>query len=219
MKAEVFTSDDVEGVLRKMVKVYGSGRTAKMLNVPQCSVINAVRGRKGIGGKLSAALGYQAVYVKARAATVLVLALSLMACSTGLQERAYKNEHGVYIVSQSLVNDRVTAGQPHVTSEQACWKKHTSEDMTELRKDGEEHSWYYQCKDLKEYKPGEYQASLDQPIATMYQGPVSAGLLGLGMGTGLAFSGDTVTNSNRASAGASSSATGGTAINKGRHRR
>lgn len=149
---------------------------------------------------------------------LLMVAVMLAGCSTGLQERAYKNEHGVYIVSQSLVNDRVTAGQPHVTSEQACWKKRTSEEMTELRKDGEEHSWYYQCKSLKEYKPGEYQASLDQPIATMYQGPVSAGMLGLGMGAGLAFSGDTVTNSNRASAGASSSATGGNVINKARRR-
>ena len=146
---------------------------------------------------------------------LILMAVALSACSSGLQEKAYKNEHNVFIVSQSLVNDRVTAGQPHVTSEQACWKKHTSEEMVELRKDGEEHSWFYQCKDLKEYKPGEYQASLDQPIATMYQGPVSAGMLGLGMGAGLAFSGDTITQRSSAAAGSSASAT----AKAGRHHR
>lgn len=127
---------------------------------------------------------------------VAILALLVLAgCSSGLQERAFKNEHNVYIVSQSLVNDRVTAEQPHITAEQACWKKHTSEEMTELRKDGEQHSWYYQCQDLKDYKPGQYTVSLNQPIGTLYQGPVSAGLIGLGVGAGLAFSGDTITQS------------------------
>lgn len=123
----------------------------------------------------------------------LLLLVVLAGCSTGLQERAFKNEHGVYIVSQSLVNDRVTANQPHLTGELACWKKHTSEEMVELRKDGEEHSWYYQCQDLKDYKPGQYTASLDQPVGTIYKGPIEAAMIGGGVGAGLAFSGDTVT--------------------------
>lgn len=135
---------------------------------------------------------------------LILMAVVLSACSSGLQEKAYKNEHNVYIVSQSLVNDRVTAGQPHVTSEQACWKKHTSEEMVELRKDGEDHSWYYQCKDLKEYKPGEYQTVLDQPLATLYKGPLEAAIIGGGIGAGLALSGDTITqNGGNASARAS----------------
>ena len=126
--------------------------------------------------------------------TFFVFALLLLAgCSSGLQEKAFKNEHNVFIVSQSFVNDRVTAEQPHITAEQACWKKHTSEEMVELRKDGEEHSWYYQCQDLKDYKPGQYTTSLNQPVATLYQGPISAAVLGASVGTGLALSGDTVT--------------------------
>ena len=136
-----------------------------------------------------------------------VMAVVLSACSSGLQEKAFKNEHNVYIVSQSLVNDRVTAGQPHVTSEQACWKKHTSQEMVELRKDGEEHSWYYQCKDLKEYKPGEYQTVLDQPLATLYKGPLEAAIIGGSIGAGLALSGDTITQRSSAAAGSSASAT------------
>lgn len=152
--------------------------------------------------------------------TTFVFALLVLAgCSTGLQERAFKNEHGVYIVSQSLVNDRVTASQPHLSTEQACWKKHTSEEMVELKKDGEEHSWYYQCQDLKEYKPNLYHTVFDQPLATLYKGPLEAAIIGGGIGAGLALSGDTVTQSSRASAGASSSATGGNAINKGRRHR
>ena len=133
---------------------------------------------------------------------LLVIGLMVLAgCSSGLQERAFKNEHNVFIVSQSLVNDRVTAEQPHITAEQACWKKHTSEEMTELRKDGEQHSWYYQCQDLKDYTPGQYTTSLTQPVATLYQGPVSAGVIAAGVGAGLAFSGDTVTqNGGNASA-------------------
>lgn len=147
----------------------------------------------------------------ARPTTFVFALLILAGCSTGLQERAYKNEHGVYIVSQSLVNDRVTAGQPHLTSEQACWKKHTSEEMTELRKDGEEHSWYYQCKSLAEYKPGEFMAVMDQPLATLYKGPLEAAIIGGGIGAGLALSGDTVTNQSSSSASARSK--------RGHHRR
>lgn len=64
MKINVFTEDDVMGELKRMVNVYGSGKTARMLQVWHCSVINAVKGRKGVGGQLAAALGYRAVYVR-----------------------------------------------------------------------------------------------------------------------------------------------------------
>lgn len=124
---------------------------------------------------------------------VFVMALSLVACSSGLQERAFKDESGSYIVSRSLVNDRVTAGQPHISGAFACDTKITSEQMVELKKDGAEHSWYTQCQPLEKYRPFGYVAVHDQPIGTLYQGPISAAILGASVGTGLALSGDTVT--------------------------
>lgn len=135
---------------------------------------------------------------------VMGVSLAVLAgCSTGLQERAFKNEYGVFIVSQSLVNDRVTANQPHITGQQACMHKYTPEQMADLRKDGEEHSWYYGCQKLDDYKPGLYQATSDQPVATLYKGAVEAGVLGASVGTGLALSGTDVTQSG---GGASASA-------------
>lgn len=126
--------------------------------------------------------------------TFFVFALLLLAgCSSGLQEKAFRDESGVYIVSRSLVNDRVTANQPHLTGAFACDTKLTSEQMTELRQDGNEHSWYTMCQPIERYRPGAYQMTSDQPIGTLYQGPISAAVLGASVGTGLALSGDTVT--------------------------
>lgn len=150
---------------------------------------------------------------------LLMMGVSMVACSTGLQENAFKNEHRVYIVSQSLVNDRFTASQPHVSGTFACGSRYTSEQMAELRQDGAVHSWYHACTPVQDYQTGAYQTLADQPVATLYKGPLEAVIIGGSIGAGLALSGDTITNSNRASAGASSSATGGNAINKGRHRR
>lgn len=145
------------------------------------------------------------------------LLLVLSACSTGLQERAFKNEHGVFIVSQSLVNDRVTANQPHINGQQACMHKYTSEQMVDLRKDGEEHSWYHGCQKLEDYKPGMYQITLDQPVGTIYKGPVEAAVLGAAVGTGLALSGPEVTQQG----GGASSSSNATAKSRGSrgHRR
>ena len=82
--------------------------------------------------------------------------------------------------------------------------KYTSEEMVGLRKDGEEHSWYYGCQKLEDYKVGQYQTSMDQPVATLYKGPLEAAILGGSVGAGLALSGDSVVQNGRATAGATS---------------
>ncbi len=152
--------------------------------------------------------------------TSFVFALLLLAgCSSGLQETAFRDESGTYIVSRSLVNDRVTANQPHVSGVFACDGKYTSEQMVELKKDGAEHSWYSTCQPIEQYRPGAYHATSDQPIATLYKGPVEAAILGAAVGTGLAMSGDTITQRGTSIAGSSASAQGGNAINKTGHRR
>ncbi len=153
--------------------------------------------------------------------TIIVCAVLLTGCSSGLQERAFQNEHGVYIVSQSLVNDRITSNQPHLTGGQACFKKYTSEEMAGFRSEGDEHSWYYQCQKLDDYKPGQYATSMDQPVATLYKGPIEAAIMGGSVGAGLALSGDTITQRGTAAAGASATGQGGNAVSGGRrwHRR
>lgn len=127
--------------------------------------------------------------------TVLIVAsmCALSACSSGLQERAFKDESGTYIVSRSLVNDRVTANQPHISGVFACDYKLTSEQMVEKRQDGNEHSWFTMCQPIEKYRPGAYQTTSDQPVGTIYKGPVEAAILGGSIGAGLAMSGDTVT--------------------------
>lgn len=136
-------------------------------------------------------------------------------CSSGLQERAFKDEHGNYIVSRSLVNDRVTANQPHPSGTFACAHKRTSEEMAELNQDGDQHSWYTVCQDIERYAPGIWKTTSDQPIATLYKGPIEAAILGGAIGAGLANSGDNI--SQRNSAGASASASSD--ANAGRHHR
>lgn len=116
-------------------------------------------------------------------------------CSTGLQETAFKDESGTYIVSRSLVNDRVTANQPHVSGVFACDSKMSADAMAQWRQlnHGEERSEYSQCQPIERYRPGAYQLTSDQPIGTIYKGPVEAAILGGAIGTGLALSGDSVT--------------------------
>ncbi len=140
-------------------------------------------------------------------------------CSSGLQERSFRDESGTYIVSRSLVNDRVTANQPHVSGVFACDTKVTSEQMAELNKDGAEHSWYTQCQPIEKYRPGAYVATADQAIATLYKGPLEAAIVGAGVGTGLAMSGDTITQRGSSTSIAGASAQGGNAITKGHRRR
>ncbi len=150
---------------------------------------------------------------------LLMMGVSMVACSTGLQENAFRNEHGVYIVSQSLVNDRFTASQPHVSGTFACGSRYTSEQMAELRQDGAVHSWYHACTPVQDYQAGAYQTLADQPVATLYKGPLEAAIIGGSIGAGLALSGDTVTNSNRASAGAISGSSATATSGRGHHRR
>ena len=91
------------------------------------------------------------------------------------------------------MNDRVTANQAHVVGVFACDTKLTSEQMVEKRKDGDDHSWFSMCQPIEKYRPGAYQLTSDQPIGTIYKGPVEAAILGGSLGAGLAMSGDTVT--------------------------
>jgi RyR domain len=149
----------------------------------------------------------------------LCVVLLLAGCSSGLQETAFRDESGTYIVSRSLVNDRATANQPHVSGVFACDGKYTSEQMVELKKDGAEHSWYSACQPIEQYRPGAYHVSLDQPVGTIYKGPVEAGFVGAGLGLGLGFGGDTITQRGSSTSVAGASAQGGNAINKTGNRR
>ena len=119
----------------------------------------------------------------------------LVGCSSGLQERAFKDESGTYIVSRSLVNDRLTSNQPHVSGVFACDSRMSAEEMAKWKQanNGDERSEYSQCQPIEKYRPGAYQLTHDQPVGTIYKGPVEAAILGGAIGTGLAMSGDTVT--------------------------
>lgn len=136
---------------------------------------------------------------------VIGLVMVVAGCSSGLQERAFKDESGTYIVSRSLVNDRVTANQPHVSGVFACDTKMSTEAMAQWRQlnPGEERSEYSQCQPIEKYRPGGYQLTSDQPVGTIYKGAVEAAVLGASVGTGLALSGPEVTQQG---GGASSSA-------------
>lgn len=139
--------------------------------------------------------------------TFFVWAILILAgCSSGLQERAFKDESGTYIVSRSLVNDRITSNQPHVSGVFACDSKMTAEAMAQWRKLnlGQDRSEYSQCVPIEKYCPGCYQTTSDQPVGTIYKGPVEAAVLGGSIGAGLAMSGDTVTQQG---GGASANAT------------
>ena len=140
-----------------------------------------------------------------KAASIVFALLVLAGCSSGLQERAFKDESGTYIVSRSLVNDRVTANQPHVSGVFACDSKMSADAMAQWRQlnPGEERSEYSQCQPIEKYRPGGYQLTSDQPVGTIYKGPVEAAVLGAAVGTGLALSGTDVTQQG---GGASSSA-------------
>lgn len=137
--------------------------------------------------------------------TFFVWALVILAgCSSGLQERAFKDESGTYIVSRSLVNDRITSNQPHVSGVFACEGMWSSEEMAAWRQYRNiDMSWFTSCQPIETYKPGAYHLTSDQPVGTIYKGPVEAAILGGAIGTGLALSGDTVTQQG---GGASSSA-------------
>lgn len=80
---------------------------------------------------------------------------------------------------------------------------------------GEEKSEYTQCQPIEKYRPGAYQVTSDQPVGTIYKGPVEAAVLGAAVGTGLALSGPEVTQQG---GGASASASAKVRGSRG-HRR
>lgn len=142
---------------------------------------------------------------------LMAVALLLTGCSSGLQEVAFM-DNGKYIVNRSLVNDRVTANQPHAQAVFICERKVSSEQMAEMRKDGNIHSDYADCEPATQYV-----LSADQPVATLYKGPIEAAIIGGGIGAGLAMSGDTVTQSG-GSASVKTSVKQ-TTVNRGKHGR
>ena len=118
----------------------------------------------------------------------IVLLAVVSGCSSGLQERAFMDQ-GRYVVSRSLVNDRMTSNQPHIAGVFFCKQKISSMDMASLRLDGNEHSWYIECEPVP---LTQYATTSDQPILTLYKGAIESTILGTSIGAGLALSGDTV---------------------------
>lgn len=115
----------------------------------------------------------------------------LAGCSSGLQEVAFQQDDGTYVVSRSLVNSRVTANQPHAQGVFVCRDRLSSELMALFRqRDGAviDHSWYANCVPATDYT-----ATSDQSILTQASGPIEAVVIGAAVGTGLAMSGDTIT--------------------------
>ena len=117
----------------------------------------------------------------------ILMVLFLAGCSSGLQEVAFKDQ-GRWVVSRSLVNDRVTANQHHPQGVFLCRQKINSEEMAELRKDGNVHSQYMDCEPATQYA-----STSDQSILTQASGPIEGLMIGAAVGTGLAMSGDTIT--------------------------
>lgn len=148
---------------------------------------------------------------------VFLMGLGLVACSHGLQETAFKDENGTYIVSRSLVNDRITSNQPHVQGIFACDSKLSDRQLKEKKVDGNEYSQYTMCQPIEMYKPGAYHLTSDQPIGTLYKGPIEAAIIGSSIGTGLAFSGDTVTQRGGGGVAVSGSSSSASAVAKGGH--
>lgn len=143
-----------------------------------------------------------------RKVALILVVLLLAGCSSGLQEVAFMDQ-GRYIVSRSLVNDRVTAGQPHPQGTFVCRNKISSEEMVQLRKDGNDHSWYYDCEPAKDYV-----TTSDQPIFTLYKGPLEAAIIGGSVGTGLALSGDTVIQQGGGASASAKAKSRASALNK-----
>lgn len=141
---------------------------------------------------------------------IVGLAVLLAGCSSGFKEVAFM-DHGRYVVSRSLVNDRWTANQPHTQGVFVCRQKISDADMKQLRKDGNEHSQYMDCMPATDYVQGS-----DQPIATLYKGPIEAAILGGSIGTGLALSGDTVIQSGGGASASARSKANASARTKGR---
>lgn len=117
---------------------------------------------------------------------LMSLAVLVAGCSSGLKEVAFMDQ-GRYIVNRSLANDRFSVNQPHGAGLFSCRQKISSEDMAELRKDGNVHSAYMNCEPAEHYT-----LTSDPSQASLAKGPAEAVILGAAIGTGLAVSGDTI---------------------------
>lgn len=140
----------------------------------------------------------------------VLLGLWLVGCSHGLQEVGFAisdAKDGVHhIVTRDVASSRWSVNQPHTAGQFHCVKKRSSEEMAELRRDGNEHTWYIGCTPAQDMPQHKYALTSDQSIASLVQGPVSAAMISAGVafaghqiGRGLGRSGDTVNNSNETS--------------------
>ena len=151
---------------------------------------------------------------------VIVLGLMFLAgCSQGLKEVGFAipdQKDGVHhIVNRDFPMARWSVSQPHPAGTFHCTHKRTSEEMAELRRDGNTHTWYAGCTPTSQHPQHQYAMTMDQSVASLAQGPVSSALstagvafLGHQLGRGIGRSGDTVTQ-NGGGAQSSSSAAGG----------
>lgn len=133
----------------------------------------------------------------------ILLGVWIIGCSHGLQEVAFDDHQGGYIVTRDIVASRTTAGQPHIVGIFHCNGKLTSLEMSEARRSGIEQSWYRDCHSLENMPPDYNYALVSDPsIGTLLQGPVSAAVLAGGLvGMGAVWPEDSVTqNGGNASA-------------------
>lgn len=149
-------------------------------------------------------------------------------CSHGLQEVGFvvSEEPKHYIVTRDVVSSRFTANQPHTAGQFHCTGKRTSEEMAEMRQDGNDHTWYTGCLPAEDFPQHKYALTSDQSIGSLLQGPVSAAILGGALAAGISLSGsetNVTQTGGGANAGASaaanassvSKATGGSVMMRG----
>lgn len=144
-----------------------------------------------------------------KAALILVVSGMFIGCAS-VQENGVQTAHGWIVVEDIPAGTHVFHNNIQAGAVKQCSGKWTSEEMASLRQYDEGHSWFYNCSYI--VTP---QLVSGPSLATQLQGPVSAAILGAGIGTGLALSGDDTTNNN------TNSANGGnvTRQNRSRHRR
>lgn len=142
----------------------------------------------------------------------ILVGLWLVGCSHGLQEVGFAipdaKDKIHHIVTRDVASSRWSVNQPHTAGQFHCTYKRSSEEMAELRRDGNEHTWYTGCTPTSDIPQHKYAMTGDQSIASLVQGPVSAAIISAGVafaghqiGRGLKGSGDTVNNSSSSEGG------------------
>lgn len=125
------------------------------------------------------------LYTAAMLVAFVLIVGGLTGCSHGPQEVAIAipdKQDGVhYIMTRDLVSSRVSANQPHLTGQFHCTSRVSSEEMAELRRDGNDHTWYRGCRPLSEFPQHQYVMTSDQSWATVWQAPLSALFLSGGL--------------------------------------